>query len=55
MGVKGRFRLEKPFKIAILSSRKHRNRDSVCRNPLERDIVSRKPLESVLILLCRGL
>ena len=50
--VQGRFRLEKPLKIAILFARKLINRDSVCRNPSERDFVSRNPLESVLSLFC---
>ena len=51
--VQGRFRLEKPLRIVILFARKLINRDSVCRNPSERDRVSRNPLESVLILFCR--
>ena len=49
--VQGRFRLEKPLKIAILFARKLINRDSVCRNPSERDFVSRNLLESIEFIL----
>ena len=49
--VQGRFRLEKPLKIAILFARKLINRDSVCRSPSERDIVSRNPLKSIEFIL----